>query len=211
MNASLRLLPACVLLIGLAACSQGPDVIGKGPLQARKYRPGWHLDLHTNTQPTARRSPTRPLEARLPAPAEPAPGRPLTAQAVTVGPVRALPTRAPKRPSVVPEPPRTSIHSAADPIAAQDEPENLMPKKRWNWMGVVALLLAAGTVTLGFSPLGTSAVLLAAGFTALVAGLTLRRIRKREQAGKGFALIALLIAFLALVITGVSIAVLGFA
>ncbi len=86
-----------------------------------------------------------------------------------------------------------------------------MPKKRWNWMGVVALLLAAGTVTLGFSPLGTSAVLLAAGFTALVAGLTLRRIRKREQAGKGFALIALLIAFLALVITGVSIAVLGFA
>jgi len=85
-----------------------------------------------------------------------------------------------------------------------------MPRKRWNWMGVVAFLMAGGTVFLGFSALGTTAVLLSAGLTALVAGLTLRRIRKHEQAGKGFALIALLIAFLALVVTGVSIAVLGF-
>jgi hypothetical protein len=85
-----------------------------------------------------------------------------------------------------------------------------MPKKRWNWMGVVAFLMAGGTVLLGFSALGTTAVLIAAVLTALVAGLTLRRIRKREQAGKGFALIALLVAVIALVITGVSIAVLGF-
>jgi hypothetical protein len=92
----------------------------------------------------------------------------------------------------------------------QAEQENLMPRKRWNWMGVVAFLMAGGTVFLGFSALGTTAVLLSAGLTALVAGLTLRRIRKREQGGKGFALLALLIAFLALVVTGVSIAVLGF-
>ena len=110
---------------------------------------------------------------------------------------------------MAPEPPRTSIRPNTAPIAPQEEPENLMPRKRWNWMGVVAFLMAGGTVLLGFSALGTTVVLLAAGCTALVAGLTLRRIRKRERAGKGFAIIALLIAFMALVFTGVSIAVLG--
>lgn len=209
MNRSLRHLLACVLLVGLAACSQGPNVIGKGPLQARKYRPGWHLDLRTGTHPMTRRSAPRPLEARLPAPAEPLAGRPLTVQVVTAQPVPTPPSKAPRTPIIAPEPPLT-LDPALNPIAAQDEPENLMPKKRWSCMGMVAFLLATGTAILGFSAFGTTTVLLAAGFTALIAGFTLRRIRKREQAGKGFALIALLVAFIALVITGVSIALLGF-
>ncbi len=210
MNRSLRHPLGCVLLVGLAACSQGPDVIGKGPLQARKYRPGWHLDLRTGNHPMTRRSALRPLEARLPAPAEPLAGRPLTVQVVIAQAVPSPPPKAPGTPNIAPEPPLTPLDPALKPIAAQDEPENLMPKKRWSWMGIVAFLLATGTATLGFSAFGTTIVLLAAGFTALFAGFTLRRIRKREQAGKGFALIALLVAFIALVITGVSIAMLGF-
>lgn len=200
---------AFVLLLTLGACSQGPAVIGKGPLQARKYRPGWHLDLRSSAQRHPRTIVPRPLEARLPTPQEPKPGRPLAGP----GPEPRLdPPRPPKpreRLAIAPEPPRTK-DPAIRSIAPQDEPENLMPRKRWNWMGVVAFLMAGGTMLLGFSALGTTAVLLAAGLTALVAGLTLRRIRKREQAGKGFALVALLVAFIALVITGVSIAVLGF-
>ncbi|MCU0320659.1 MAG: hypothetical protein MUE88_11375 [Flavobacteriales bacterium] len=199
-----------VLVLGLSACSQGPDVMGKGPFQARKYRPGWHLDLRSGNHQAAQRTSARPLEARLPPPPDPTPGHPIAVPVAALELAPTPPPKAPKKPAIAPGPPRRSVHPTTDPIAPQDEPENLMPKKRWNWMGVVAFLMAGGTVLLGFSALGTTAVLIAAVLTALVAGLTLRRIRKREQAGKGFALIALLVAVIALVITGVSIAVLGF-
>ena len=55
----------------------------------------------------------------------------------------------------------------------------------------------------------TALVLLLAGSTLIVAGISLKRIRKREQAGKGFALIALVVGIIALLLTGVAIAVYG--
>ncbi len=101
--------------------------------------------------------------------------------------------------------------SIASPITAQprDEPENLMPRKRWNWLAIPAFLLAGATLFIALTTVQTALVLLLAGSTLIVAGISLKRIRKREQAGKGFALIALVVGIIALLLTGVAIAVYG--
>lgn len=101
--------------------------------------------------------------------------------------------------------------SIASPMTAQprDEPENLMPRKRWNWLSIPAFLLAGATLFIALTTVQTALVLLLAGSTLIVAGISLKRIRKREQAGKGFALIALVVGIIALLLTGVAIAVYG--
>jgi hypothetical protein len=90
-----------------------------------------------------------------------------------------------------------------------EEPKNLMPRKRWNRLAVPAFLLAGATLFIALTTVQTTLVLILASLTLLVAGLSLKRIRKREQAGKGFALIALLVGVFALLLTGVAIAVYG--
>ncbi|HOZ40540.1 MAG TPA: hypothetical protein PLL25_07025 [Flavobacteriales bacterium] len=84
-----------------------------------------------------------------------------------------------------------------------------MPRKRWNWLAIPAFLLAGATLFIALTTVQTALVLLLAGSTLIVAGISLKRIRKREQAGKGFALIALVVGIIALLLTGVAIAVYG--
>ena len=85
-----------------------------------------------------------------------------------------------------------------------------MPKKRWNQLAIPAFILALFTIYLGLFTLGTTAVIVAAVITIVVAGISLRHIRKREQAGKGFALAALMIGLIAALVTAITIAVVGF-
>jgi hypothetical protein len=124
----------------------------------------------------------------------------LNVTAGTGPPLRAVPPMGHTRTTPVPS-----------PTGAEDEePENLMPRKRWNRLAIPAFVLAGATLYIALTSVQTTLVLLLAGLTLLVAGIALRRIRNREQAGKGFALIALLVGVIALLLTSVAIAVYGF-
>ena len=91
------------------------------------------------------------------------------------------------------------------PVDSVDLDENLMPRKRWNALAVPAFVVGLGTVALGF---GSSIWLLIAGIvvTLVLAGLSMRGIRRREQAGKGFAFGAIMIGVIAALLTAISIA-----
>lgn len=101
----------------------------------------------------------------------------------------------------------TEASAATEPHSPQDE--NLMPKKRWNRVAVPAFVAALGTVYLGLFTSGAYAVIGALLVTLVLAGISLRTIRKKEQAGKGFAFAALMIGVIAALVTALTIAYYG--
>lgn len=92
---------------------------------------------------------------------------------------------------------------------AAQEQENLMPKKKWNRLAIPAFVAAAGTVYLGLSSVSAFAVIGAILVTLALAGISLKRIRTHEQAGKGFAFAALMIGVIATLLTALTIAYYG--
>lgn len=100
----------------------------------------------------------------------------------------------------------STVVSSAPVHAMPPEQENLMPKKRWNRLAVPAFVAALGTVYLGLFTGSTYAVIAGLFVTLMLAGFSLRQIRHREEAGKGFAFAALMIGVIATLITALTIA-----
>ena len=92
----------------------------------------------------------------------------------------------------------------------QEEPENLMPRKKLNAWAIPALALALGTVAMGFLGTNTLAVVAGIVLTLAFSGFSLARMRTREQGGKGFALAGLMIGVIASIFTAIAIAAYGF-
>lgn len=204
--------PAIVLAFSLAACAtQGPTV-QEGRLQKRTHQSGWHVDLHrtAKSEPRThlkvlRSRETMPLLAQVNPPMQRSRGsaRNLIPTAVERDVKHAFRPRTTMMPSRR-ETPSTRLDRTAD---AQNDP---LPRKKWNTLAIPAFLLALGTIALGLFTTGTTAVIIAAAATITISGISLARIRKREQAGKGFALIGLILGLLAALITAISIAIVGF-
>lgn len=79
-----------------------------------------------------------------------------------------------------------------------------MPRKRWNAVAVPAFVAALGAVALGF---GTNLWLLGGAIvlTFILSAWSIARIRRKEQAGKGFTIAALIIGVLTALLTLMSI------
>lgn len=103
--------------------------------------------------------------------------------------------------------PVTTIATTSDD---QDEPENLMPRKKLNPLAIPSFVLALGVLYLGFFTSNTLALVVAIVLTLAVSGISLARMRTREQGGKGFALSALMIGVIATIFTAIAIAAFGF-
>lgn len=84
-----------------------------------------------------------------------------------------------------------------------------MPKKKWNRLAVPAFVAAAGTAYLGLTTTNVFLVIAAIAITLALAGISLKRIRTREQSGKGFAFAALMIGVIAALLTAISIGYYG--
>ncbi len=91
---------------------------------------------------------------------------------------------------------------------AQQQQE--IPKKKWNKFAIPAFLAALATLYLGFFGTSTIAVIIALGVTFILSGISLRQIRSRDEAGKGFALAALMIGVIAAVATAIVTYAIGF-
>ena len=92
----------------------------------------------------------------------------------------------------------------------QDGDENVVPRKKWNRLAVPTLVSAVSIIALAIFTTSTTAVILAAITTLVLGGISLRQIRRREEAGKGFALVGLILGLIATLITAMAIAVVGF-
>ncbi len=214
---SFRLLPAVFLLALIASCGQQRNaVVGEGMFQKRKYLSGWHVDIgrRSTAQHRERAMHTsvlsRETELRT------AQGSSIEEDLSELGEVFhsdepmagivALVTPTPPR-KVGQKPP--TLH-AGTPAMQDRDPDNIMPRKRFNALAIPALLFVLAGVVLAFV---TNSGWLVAG--ALVIGLvlaaiSLRRIRSREQSGKGFPLVALILGTMAALITAMVIIRTGF-
>ncbi|MFZ1693271.1 MAG: DUF4190 domain-containing protein [Flavobacteriales bacterium] len=204
----MRLVLLFLVIASLAlGCSSSRDSVHEARFQKRQHLRGWQLDLSARRHPIALQrthlrmlTPRASLEARITPVAE----RELFA-AHEPAPVLVLaPHRAPVQ---APRVPTVTEDQALDSFPERDreeEDENIMPRKRWNWLAIPAFLAALGTIVLGFST-NLWALIGAIVLTLVLAGWSIARIRRRNQAGKGFAMAALMIGVFAAVLTAIAV------
>ena len=211
-----------LLLIGflglafLAGCAQQNNaVVGKGPIQKRKYQPGWHVDLFQRSkavQPahTERRRSVPDVEQQeelTVAPPSTIEGLEHEQDLDAFGPsasLDALSLGHAIQPSV-----DLGRVATATPAEAPAQ-ENLMPRKRLQTLAIPSALFVGAGITMAF--VTNSALLVAAALLIglVLAAVSLRRIRSHERSGKGFALIALVLGTMAALITTMVIIRSGF-
>jgi hypothetical protein len=231
MNPRSALFPVLCAII-LCSCGGHGPVMDTGFLQKRKYSKGWDLQLldradkgdgqrkvlKASVKDGSVIEPVDELAARIsievPRSSDPiAAGVSLT-ESMEAAQIASVSSDAgfTNIPSTIIRTVPTS--AAIERNAAYDHPqgpqEDLMPRKKWNMLAVPAFLSALGVVYLGLFQMQTLPVIIAIVITFIIAGISLRQIRRKEQAGKGFAIAALLIALLATLYTAMVTAVIGY-
>lgn len=198
------------MLVLLHACSSIPRTVHEGGLQKRKHMKGWHVDLawrgEMQPAPVARRkAEPKPPTGSVSTPAA-------SASEEVIASTESIPVQrtanAPNRTdtklavAVASSTPRDLYAEQGD---QEEEPENLLPKKRTNYLGIPALLLVLAGIGAAFL---TNDALLVLGLLAagiLLASIALRRMRKHERKGKGPAIVALVMGTMAALITAMVI------
>lgn len=199
-----------IMLVALHACGSTPRTVYEGGLQKRKHMKGWHVDLawrgDVHPAPVARRV-EEPKPTLRSASTPMASG---TAEVIAI--TEGLPAQgtANERSGIRTTLPVAVVSSTPLDLDAEqgdqeEEPENLLPKKRTNYLGIPALLLVLAGIGAAFL---TNDALLVLGLLALgilLASIALRRMRKHERKGKGPAIVALVMGTMAALITAMVI------
>jgi hypothetical protein len=191
----------------LTACTGARNTVQERRIQQRRHSNGWHIDLSARQRPEPRMR-IRALEPPVVGPlvdAESAEERnPIGAAEPSVATTVTAQVEGGAFVDAAPHPKSVDARMTARQDVRQEEDENIMPRKKWNALAVPAFASGLGTIALGF---GTNLWLLigAIVLTLILAGWSIKRIRRREQAGKGFAMAALLIGVFAALLTIMSI------
>lgn len=205
---SSRVASLLLTTVVLAGCAGPRSTVGDGMFQKRHLRPGWHVDLgaRDHARINERGVPVPRMESR----SRPIPNFVSPCAARTVELAEWDNATASSEPFAM-----SSSHHVAPPLINPDiEPflpdttrsaqrqQIEEPVRRWNPWAIPAFAAAVGTVVLALAT-GTSAILvvLALVVTLILAAIALRKGRKNEWSGKGFAVAALLIGSLAALIT----------
>lgn len=205
--------PFLLLAIALtiSACSAKRATVHEARFQKRHFRGGWHVDLDRRAKSSAspRSSEFNPseldvrssLENRSPEPAGMRTDLISSEQTRSTGPIPKV------QEAPIASTDRTYFESPT--LTANEDPwvatiptsEDEKPPKIWNKWAIPAFILALGTVAYGF--LGTSPVILvlAVAATLILAIIAVRKGRRYEWSGKGFAIGAMIIGFVSALIT----------
>ncbi len=211
---SMRAAGLMVIAAMLAACGQ-QRVVQEGWLKKRHLQRGWHVDLHRQESNRSMerfgtcewqrsrmhvlRTPLVDIDERLMVRTLPKiPMHTSAAQSLII-PYGEFHAERTTRPADAPYE-RFTLRSQ----------ENTVPAKTRNRLAIPTLVLAVGTIALAFLTTSTVAVLLGCLITVVIGAVSLKQIRRREQSGKGFALIGFILGLIALLITAMAIAILGF-
>ena len=214
LNARSYILLGMILVI--IGCGQRHSTtVGEGFFQKRKLQSGWHIDLGLRnsrmTQPEERsRKEHRGLAEQI-APEEQGSYKGRSEETIAVAdvsePLAQVGHVTYTSPRAVQ---KVDLQAVAEPENRDRDTSNIMPRKRFNVLATPALLFAAAGITFAFT---TNSTLLVAGTLVVglvLAAISLRRIRSKEQSGKGFALTALILGVLAALITTMVIIRTGF-
>jgi hypothetical protein len=213
---NIRATPMIFMILLIIGCGhQRSTTIGDGLFQKRQHRSGWHLDLGMRMQRSAlpleqgRKGSRIPDElAELGAQEPFSPRTELSiATAVWAEPLAAVGNVMETSPTT-----RPTEHFAAsiESQRAAHDTSNIMPRKRFNVFAIPSLLFVAAGITFAFTTNSALLVLAMLVVGLVLAAISLRRIRSKEQSGKGFALTALILGVLAALITTMVIIRTGF-
>lgn len=198
-----------LFLFVLYGCSATHDVVGHGPFQKRKYRPGWHVDIGRRVpEPAVRTAVQRGTVRRMVAtPVLPIDRithpEPLTASVLSAGQTDRTPPARWTSPG-----PDTGMRTIAPPVKKilkpSDEQTTDEPR-RWNRMALVSgvfLLIAILVALTG----GGGIIGYIFTFSVLTGIIGLLLAIKHNERGKGIAIaaIAVPLAVLALVIAALN-------
>lgn len=204
-----RSFPLSILLVVLlwTACSPSQDVVGRGPIQKRKYRSGWNLELrgsakHGTNKTAEKADRSVPMDVMSPVPSLPEvrfdPAAPLSASSGPEVFVAPAPT-GPSERIAVPE----EFHpKVEDPTsnAARPPTSDDLDWRPWERMAIIAgifmVLTAAIFAASGF--IGLVYYLLGFAFITGLVGLWMGMKHKRK--GKGLAIAAILFSIVMLIL-----------
>lgn len=196
-----RNLFAFLIAAPLLACTGSRESVHESRFQKRRHVNGWHLDLHARQADAPQRFRLKALVPRTAPVSGSAPIQEREPIASAKGDPAVI-----NAPQLVEQEERMRAipSTTAARTEQQEEDENLMPRKKWNAVAVPAFVSALGTVALGF---GTNLWLLvgAIALTFILCAWSIARIRRKEQAGKGFTMAALIIGVLSALLTLMSI------
>jgi hypothetical protein len=205
-----------ILLFTLIACGQQKNsTVGDGPFQKRKFMPGWHIDI-ARARPEAQ--PPRPSVSKVSHPkrlevvADVGSIIETTISPEVTASLGYIPEAAhPRSPREQTAPAEVlDLQIAPLVVPAVRDTSNIMPRKRFNVLAIPSLLFVAAGITFAFTTNSALLVLAMLVVGLVLAGISLRRIRSKEQSGKGFALVALILGVLAALITTMVIIRTGF-
>lgn len=203
------------LALILAACSTQQPRVHEGRFQKRQHRAGWHVDLRKRntvaaqcqiteatkakgTEPRFRRTDTLEQAQLSPAVAssEGIQDNPLERTNSLGNEPMAMMEQGTSDPSML-----SSLHVFTETTEPTLQLLEEKPPKIWNKWAVPAFILALATVAYGI--LGTNAVILVVAVVAtlVIAAIALRKGRRYEWSGKGFALGAMILGTFAALIT----------
>lgn len=193
-----------LLLALFAGCSTSSDVVGKGPFQKRKYRPGWDLSSF-RTQHRKAIPKTRIVHERMrPMPVhverswpEPEPAAPLSA---SLDPIPSeVVTHRISTPLDLNEPASFSPLEQPEPVA--DGESTITGDRRWNRMAMASGVFLVLSAVAAIAPGGTAILLYMLSFAFITGIIGLILARKNKERGQliaiaGIALPLLFVAFL---------------
>jgi hypothetical protein len=193
-----------LLLALFAGCSTSSDVVGKGPFQKRKYRPGWDLSSfrtpHREVVPRARivHQRIRPIPVRMETSwPDPEPAAPLSA---SLGPIHSeIVTQSTSIPLGLNEPARFSPLEQPAPFV--DGESTITGDRRWNRMAMASGVFLVLSAVAAIAPGGTAILLYLLSFAFITGIIGLVLARKNKEKGQliaiaGIALPLLFVAFL---------------
>ncbi len=190
-----------LLLLLLASCGSTRKTVQEGMFQRRTLKTGWHVDLHRSGHERNTHERIEKLHVL----------RRATDHHVAVATERPLAstevvTAAKPHPStgiVSIDAGRTEVMTTQGsmPRLQQETDEQVTPTKEMNKLAIPAFVLALLTIGAGFTLQSVGAVAAMVVATVVLAAVALKQIRTREQRGKGFALVALIIGLIAALFT----------
>ncbi len=203
----------------LAACSTQQPRVHEGRFQKRQHRGGWHVDLGIRSKESTLRQTTFPLPKVVETQIPKAGRREATWKRLAKPkPAMAIPEGAQlaqvERNLSIQNEPIAMVQSSqsggslgnerqtnASKVTPASQTQEERPPKVWNKWALPAFILALATVAYGI--LGTNAVILviAVVATLVIAAIALRKGRRYEWSGKGFALGAMILGTFAALIT----------
>jgi hypothetical protein len=200
-----------VLSVLLNGCGSSRDVVAHGLLQKRKYRPGWHVDLpHRDNTLNALRAVRHIREATSVQPRRITPScAPIARSIITASILEprssplAMTRHEPMSRSISIAPMQWMYPRQVTPWPGKD---HYLSERPFSWLAVISLIAAIELPLVGIINVDNKMAIAGAIIGFLFGLVAARRCRDKGRSGEGFAIAAMIISVVVIVLSVIGLA-----